>query len=73
MYIVQELQTTNGVTSLVPAVKKDSLLEAESAFHSACAAAAVSNIEIHTVIVYDEHGNVVERKYYEHIVEEPAE
>ena len=73
MYIIQELQTTNGVTSLVPAVTKESLLEAESAFHFACAAAAVSNVEIHTVIVYDEHGNVVEKKYYEHIQEAPAE
>lgn len=35
MYIVQELQTTDGVTALIPAKTFDNKNEAESAMHLA--------------------------------------
>ena len=69
MYIIQELQTNGNSTALVPAVTKTDRNEAESAFHQALAAAAVSAVEVHTVIFYDEHGNVIDKKFYEHLTE----
>ena len=67
MYIIQEIQTTNGVSALLPAVTKESRNEAESAFYSTVSFAAVSQIHVHTVVMYDEHGNQVLSKFYEHL------
>ena len=66
MYIVQEMQTTGGQTALVPAATYTDRNEADSAFHMKLSSAAVSSVNVHTVIMYDEHGNVLRREYYEH-------
>lgn len=76
MYIIQEMQTTNGQTALLPAITKESKAEMESTYHTIMAAAAISSVTVHTCICYDEHGNDVTpgKKYYEHIPEpEPNE
>lgn len=80
MIIIQEIQTNGTQTALTPAITKTDRNEAESRFHSILAAAAISKVEVHTVIMYDEHGNLIDRKYYEHLPEpeeepeaEPAE
>ena len=73
MYIIQEIQTTNGQTAFLPAITKESRNEAESVFHSICASAAISSVEVHTALVYDEHGNAILSKYYEHFAEPVAE
>lgn len=69
MYIIQEIQTSGGNTALLPAITKSDKNEMESTVHSILAAAAISSVEVHTVIVYDEHGNTVNHKYYEHLSE----
>lgn len=69
MYIIQEIQTTNGASALLPAVTTADRAEAESAWHSIMASAAISAVPVHTVIMYDEHGNILQRGYYEHISE----
>lgn len=71
MYIITEYQTTNGVTTITPAITKTDKAEAESAFLMSCAAACVSSVEVHTVLCMDEHGNNCfgSPKYYEHIAE----
>ncbi len=66
MYIIQEIQTTNGVSALLPAVTKNDKNEADSAYFLTLGAAAISSINVHTVLMYDEHGNVLRREYYEH-------
>lgn len=66
MYIVQEIQTNDSTTSLLPAITKEGLNDAESTFHMICASAAISNVGVHTVLVYDEHGNTILRQTYEH-------
>ena len=66
MYIIQEIQTTGNQTALVPATTYTDLNQAESAFHTALSFAAVSAVTVHTVMLYDEHGNIVRREYYEH-------
>lgn len=69
MYIIQEIQTNGNNTALLPAITKTDKNEMESTFHSILAAAAISSVEVHTVIVYDEHGNTIKRDYYEHLSE----
>lgn len=71
MYIIQEIQTENNVTTLLPAVQKQSIDEAESVYHTVMAAAAISSVDVHTCIIYDEHGNNVTpgKAYYEHLEE----
>ena len=61
MYIIQEIQTTGGQTALLPAVTFTDRNEAESAFHLKLGSAAVSPVDVHTVLMYDEHGNVLRR------------
>lgn len=69
MFIIQEIQTTGGQTALVPAATYTDRNEAESAFHMKLGSAAISSVGVHTVIMYDEHGNVLRREYYEHVSE----
>lgn len=66
MYIIQEIQTSKNQTALVPAVTFTDRNEAESNYHMKLGAAAISDIEVHTVIMYDEHGNTIKCDYYEH-------
>ena len=70
MYIVQEIQTDNNQTALLPAETYLDKNTAESAFHSKLGSAAISAIDVHAVILYDEHGNIVRSEYYEHLNEE---
>lgn len=67
MYIIQEIQTENDQTALVPAATYADKNQAECAYHAALAAAAVSSVDVHTVMLYDEHGNVLRKEYYEHV------
>lgn len=69
MYIIQEIQTNNGQSALLPPITKGNKLEAESEWHHKMGYAAVSAVQVHTVILYDEHGNVAKQGYYEHIPE----
>lgn len=73
MYIIQEIQTTNSVTVLLPAITKIDKNDADSSFYSILSAAAISSVEVHTVIMYDEHGNVLRKNYYEHLIENQNE
>lgn len=66
MYILQEIQTNGSTTALVPARTYTDKNEAESAYHTALAAAAVSAVNVHTVLLFDEHGNTIKREFYEH-------
>ena len=70
MYILQEIQTTDGVTSLLPPSTYTDKLEAESAYHARLASAAISEVDIHAVMLHTEYGNVLLREYYSHNGEE---
>lgn len=67
MIIIQEIQTNGTQTALTPAATFTDRNQAEARFHTILAAAAVSTVEVHTVIMYDEHGNVLKREFYEHL------
>lgn len=66
MYIIQEIQTSGATSSLLPAITKMDRDEAESTWHSIMASAAISAVPVHTVLLYDEHGNIIQRGFYEH-------
>lgn len=70
MLILQEIQTNGSQTDLLPAATYTDKNEAESAYHAKLAAAAISSVEVHTVMLHDEHGNVLKCEYYEHLAAE---
>ena len=55
-YILQEIQTTNGTTALVPPMVYPTREAAESAFYMTCGAAVISSVPVHTVMVYTDEG-----------------
>lgn len=67
-YIVIELQTTDGVTATITN-SYTSKNEAEQKFHNVLAAAAVSNVDIHSASMIDIYGNVIKCESYEHNIE----
>lgn len=69
MYILCEMQTTGNQTALVPTKTFADKNQAESAYHQALSAAAVSDVPVHAVVLLDEHGNAVKREFYEHVAE----
>lgn len=56
MYIIQEIQTNNGTTTLLPAIQQETREAAESTFYTICGSAVISNVEKHTVMVFTEEG-----------------
>ena len=66
MYIVIELQkNANGeVSNIVTAFPN--LPEAESKYHNILAAAAVSDLPVHSAIIVSEEGFTVASKCYKH-------
>ena len=69
MYIINEIQTNGNQSALLPALTYADRNEAESAYHMTLGAAAISTVEVHTVVMYDEHGNLLKREFYEHATE----
>lgn len=69
MFIIIELQTTNGQTANIVTTKptKD---EAMSVYHTILASASISKVEYHTAVVMDEQGQYLARECYTHKVEE---
>lgn len=73
MYIVLELQTTNGVTAIVPPASYDNINAAYQKYYTGLAAAAVSAVPVHTMMLINEFGNLIRVEYFEHPVEEEPE
>ena len=60
------MQTNGEQTAIVPPVDKPTLQEAQQVFHTACAAAAVSSVEMHTVLLVQANGVVKEKCVFQH-------
>ena len=67
-YIIMEVQTSNGTTAIVPPVVFDDRNEAEARYHTLLSVAAVSNVEIHSVIMLTNDGRTVRYETYRHDV-----
>ena len=68
MFVIYEMQTSNNDTAIVTPVKKQDINEAWQAFYTACAAASVSKVREHTVVLMHHSGNVIESKEFRHEV-----
>lgn len=66
MYIVFEMQTNGESTAIVTPKGYNDLATAQQAFYTACAAAAVSSVERHTVMLVYCNGNVLDCKEFRH-------
>lgn len=65
MYIILEIQT-NETSALLPPLAYEDRNEAEAAYHSKLASAAISTVKLHTVVMMDEYGVVLKNEFYEH-------
>lgn len=65
-YIVIEIQTNAGTSAIVPPVLFTDRNAAEAQFHTMLAAAAVSAVEIHSVVMLTEDGRIVRTECYRH-------
>lgn len=65
MYIVVELQTTNGTTSILSEVFEDRSL-AEQKYHQILMYAAVSTVDTHSVGILDQFCQVIKYEVYSH-------
>lgn len=59
MFILKEIQTNNeGVPAFLPDLTAATRPEIESIFYQKCAYAVVSDVPIHTIMVFNEEGRV---------------
>lgn len=65
MYLVIELQTTNGVTANL-VNQYESLALAEQQYYLILSAAAVSTVEIHAAMLLNCTGTVLKNDFYTH-------
>lgn len=72
MYILIEMQTTDNQTGSIVTAYTDRAA-AEAAYHTILAAAVVSPVHYHTVMMVDERGNTIKKEFYRHIPEPEPE
>ena len=72
MYIIIEIQKGDSVAIVPPRSYADKD-QAESAYHTALAAAAVSSVPVHSVVMLKDNGTLVKSERYVHNTPENAE
>lgn len=65
MFIVIELQTTDGQTANIVTAYTDKA-DADAKFHQIMAAAAKSSVGIHAAVIMDETGMSIRQEAYRH-------
>ena len=68
LYIVIELQKNGDQMSNI-VTSHSTFTDAEYKFHTVAAAASISNVEKHTVVLLNDDGFPIERTTFEHSVE----
>lgn len=67
MYIILEMQTNNGQTSIpTPIQTAETKNAAMSTYHSILAVASISSVELHTAMVIDGTGKIYACESYSH-------
>lgn len=67
VYIIIEIQkSNNGTVAIVPPVSYTELNKAEKAYHQALAAAAVSQVNVHSVVMLSDTGERMKGETYYH-------
>ena len=67
MYIVQELQTNGETTSVLNLKETTDENEALSTMYMALASAAISTVEVHTVMIVNERGHLSRSETFDHV------
>ena len=67
-YVVIEAQTNNGSTAVLTTTKTN-LNEAENKYHTVLAAAAISQVEVHSAALLNERGQFIKYECFEHTAE----
>lgn len=71
LYIIIEIQkSNNGTVAIVPPASYTNQAQAEQAYHTALAAAAVSQVDVHSVVMLDDTGARIKGETYYHGAEE---
>jgi len=65
MYVVVEIQTSNGVTSQITTVEQNRDT-AEQKYHQILSYAAVSSVEIHSAVILNPEGQRIKSECYKH-------
>lgn len=67
VYIIIEIQkSNNGTVAIVPPASYTDQRLAEQAYHTALAAAAVSQVDVHSVVMLDDTGARIKGETYYH-------
>ena len=66
MYTVIELQTNGGTTTALTPVTKTTRDDAEQEYHLKLSYAAVSQVEIHSVVLLNAEGKTLKSECYKH-------
>lgn len=67
-YAVLEIKTSSGTTTFVNPTAYTTKDTAEAEYHTLCATAAVSTVEVDTVVLIREDGIPIERECFKHEV-----
>ena len=68
-YIVLEMQTdTDGNVASIMNSYTD-INQADSAYYQALSAAAISNVKVHTIMMFTPTGQIIKSDYYKHATE----
>ena len=67
-YLVIEIQKNEGVISNITTAY-NTLAEAQHQFYIIAAAAVISNVERHSVVLLNQDGLLIERKTFTHLVD----
>lgn len=70
MYAIVEMQTNGNTMIVSPVITKETRDEAEQAFHQVASFAAVSNVELHTVVMLNAQGERMKKETYSHKADE---
>lgn len=65
MYVVVEMQTSNGVTTQITTVEQNKDV-AEQKYHNILSYAAVSSVEIHSAVILNPEGQRIKSECYKH-------
>ena len=66
-YIIIEIQkSNNGTVAIVPPSSYTELNKAEQAYHAALSAAAVSSVNVHSVVMLSDTGDRIKGETYYH-------
>ena len=67
MYIIIEIQKMNsGVVAIVPPTSYSDRNVAEQAYHQTLSYAAVSSVDVHSVVMLSDTGETIKRETYYH-------